>query len=76
MKVIEATSPTNLIFENFDYKFRYRLPRVMLALAVIILLFGVVFGLSLYMQKGQKQLQSKYQHNIGCNNIFKHYHQS
>jgi hypothetical protein len=69
--VLEAPSPSNLIFENRDFSESQRLPLYIVIIVVVMLLFSSVVFTSLFIQKTVKAVADKYGTEVQCDEINK-----
>ena len=69
--VLEAPSPSNLIFENRDFSESQRLPLYIVIIVVVMLLFSSVVFTSLFIQKTAKAVADKYGTEVQCDEINK-----
>jgi hypothetical protein len=67
--VIEAPSPSNLIFENRDFSESQRLPRIIGIFFMVNILFAIVIFISLYIQKSAKAVSDKYGTEVQCEEL-------
>jgi hypothetical protein len=49
IKLLQATEPTNIIWENQSVTKKHRIPKFLLGVTLLVLIFAVDFGLSLYL---------------------------
>jgi hypothetical protein len=66
---VEATPPSNLIFENRDVTQSWRRPRLFGILFIVLFLFFCSAKLTLLLQRSARVVEDKYGSEVQCDEI-------